>query len=71
MPPSTASCLLLPESAVTTPTLHQWYPGLYDGVQQATICTDIDTVFDGYNMAAIVNLLNYLQVLLVGELVGE
>ena len=58
MPPATASCLLLPDSAVTTPTLHQWYPDLYTNGGVGTVHKiEIDTVFDGYNMAAIVNLL--------------
>lgn len=80
-------CLLLPPSAVTTPTLVQWYPDLYPEDMSTSKCVreggvssgvgvvhllDVDALHDEFNVAAVVNILNYLHVLLVsGEIERE
>ena len=81
-PLKTAHCLLLPSSVRTTPTLQQWYPSLYPQEEPAAASSvdggvvsgvgvvhqvDTDKEFDGFNMAAVVNLLNYLHVQLVSR----
>ena len=65
-PEQCAKCFLLPPDLQVMPTLQRLYPDLY-GDECVLFRGNLDSVFDGWNMSAVLALVNLLDSQLVRD----